>query len=354
MKCQFSEGNIKILVSGKERHTNGDVQLPSSVNTIPDERNDQNEMEIVPGGDTEPEDVPFAEPSFNIWTSPFTLPSTIMGTHHEQRKWIWLAPASPWSLTARLIAMMTDKLEPNAHNGSPRFYRDGDIHPFSWNYTIDSGPLDTSGLPSLDYALHLFQNLSSFSWSWPGERIPIQTAQQEGSTRLEVSCTRYVCDAKLRLDRKAQSIGYRSASAGWVILTHKVGHAIRTAQMEGMHTQLPDEALGTSTVAPCRNLWWSLYTMDRHISPSLGLPMTTKDSDITTLINPSTSGPRDLTFNLQVRITRMFSFIISTIYKSEKTRVGAFLEITRSILETMARYAEEIEKIINVNFEQPP
>lgn len=25
--------------------------------------------------------------SFNIWTSPFTLPTTIMNTHHEQRKW---------------------------------------------------------------------------------------------------------------------------------------------------------------------------------------------------------------------------------------------------------------------------
>lgn len=38
------------------------------------------------------------------------------------------------------------------------------------------------------------------------------------------------------------------------------------------------------------------------------------------------------------------------IYKTEKTQLGTFLEITRNILETMARHAEEIEKLIHPNF----
>lgn len=69
---------------------------------------------------------------------------------------VWLSPASPWSLTARLIVMMTEKLEPESLNDSPRFYLDGDIYPFAWNQTKNTDPLETSGLPSLDYALHLF------------------------------------------------------------------------------------------------------------------------------------------------------------------------------------------------------
>lgn len=81
--------------------------------------------------------------------------------------------------------------------------------------------------------------------------------------------------------------------------------------MEGMHTQLPEDVLGSATVVRCQNIWWSLYIMDRHFSPSLGLPMTTQDSDISTLISPQISEPRDVTFSLQVRITRMLSFIIS-------------------------------------------
>lgn len=80
--------------------------------------------------------------------------------------------------------------------------------------------------------------------------------------------------------------------------------------MEGLHTQLPEGDLGAATVARCRNLWWTLYTLDRQLSSALGLPMTTQDSDITTLVNVPDSDPGDLTFSLQVRLTRMLSFII--------------------------------------------
>lgn len=39
------------------------------------------------------------------------------------------------------------------------------------------------------------------------------------------------------------------------------------------------------------------------------------------------------------------------IYKTEKTQLGEFLNITRNILETMARHADEIEKMIHVDFD---
>lgn len=146
----------------------------------------------------------------------------------------------------------------------------------------------------------------------------------------------------------------------------QVGHAIRIAQLEGLHTQLPEEDLGAATVARCRNLWWTLYIMDRHVSSSLGLPMTTRDCDISTLVDvPSVNHP-ELSFRLQVRLSGMLSFIIGgklipapffqdltvheAIYKTEKTQLGTFLEITRNILETMARHGEEIEKLILPNF----
>lgn len=40
----------------------------------------------------------------------------------------------------------------------------------------------------------------------------------------------------------------------------------------------------------------------------------------------------------------------TAIYKTEKTQLGAFLEITKNILQTMASHAEEIEKMIHVDF----
>ena len=55
--------------------------------------------------------------------------------------------------------MMTEKLEEESAKDPPQFYLDGDIYPCTWSRVASSDPIDTSGLPSLDYALHLFQTV---------------------------------------------------------------------------------------------------------------------------------------------------------------------------------------------------
>lgn len=52
--------------------------------------------------------------------------------------------------------------------------------------------------------------------------------------------------------------------------------------------------------------------MDRHVSSSLGLPMTTQDSDITTTLNPAAAGSRpDATLSLHVKLSYLFSSILT-------------------------------------------
>lgn len=92
----------------------------------------------------------------------------------------------------------------------------------------------------------------------------------------------------------------------------QIGQAIRIAQLDGLHTELPGNELGIQTVTRCRNLWWTLYVMDRHVSSSLGLPMTTQDSDITTELNPAGSRSRpDATLSLHVKLSYLFSTILT-------------------------------------------
>lgn len=97
----------------------------------------------------------------------------------------------------------------------------------------------------------------------------------------------------------------------------QVAQAIRIAQLEGLHTQLPEDVLGSETVVRCRNLWWTLYIMDRHFSCSLGVPINTQDTDITTLFDPpSTSSQRDGTLALRVKLSHLLSSIINSKYMS--------------------------------------
>jgi hypothetical protein len=53
--------------------------------------------------------------------------------------------------------MLTDKLHPDSANSLPQLYLDGEIYPLAWDQVTTPGPLNTSDLPSLDYALYLFQ-----------------------------------------------------------------------------------------------------------------------------------------------------------------------------------------------------
>lgn len=143
--------------------------------------------------------------------------------------------------------------------------------------------------------------------------------------------------------------------------------------MDGLHTELPEDGLGAATVNRCRNLWWTLYMMDRHFSSSLGIPMITHDSDISALVEPTNScSQSDAAFSLQVKLSHLLSFILScesnkshsfptwhslilfftAVYKTEKTPLGTFLEKTKSILQTMAGHAQEIEGIIHSKSQQ--
>lgn len=121
----------------------------------------------------------------------------------------------------------------------------------------------------------------------------------------------------------------------------------------------------------CRNLWWTLYTIDRHCSLSMGLPISTRDSDVTAKFPcPSSHSQSDSTFGLQIKLYRSLSDILTSefplcqsaclhhsnndgvftiaVYRSEQIQLLEFLEMTRSIMHRMAGHAHELEGIIQV------
>lgn len=74
--------------------------------------------------------------------------------------------------------------------------------------------------------------------------------------------------------------------------------------------QLPEHELGVETVARCRRIWWTLYIMDRHFSSALGVPTTTQDGEITTVLDAlGTDSQQDSILLLQVQLWRLLSSI---------------------------------------------
>ncbi|KAL3454224.1 hypothetical protein BJX65DRAFT_317914 [Aspergillus insuetus] len=359
------------------------------------------EVDIDGSVESQHEELVAVDSGRTIWTSPFTLPSRIIKKNHKtKRNWTWLAPTSTWSFTARLKLMIAEKLHVESHYSGPELF-DGDLYPIQWQPVRPNTHPDITNLPSIDHALYLFntvkfhlghnhllidekqfvEHVHSFYYGdsikqanecrlWfvqfllvlafgnafllpskngnepPGAKfflramslMPDHTALSRGGF-LAIEVLSLTGLYLYSIDHRASANVY-------------IGHAIRIAEMDGMHTQLPGDELGAETVARCRNLWWTLYVLDQHFSTSVGASMTPKDSDITTLLDPpATSSQSDATLGLLVRLSHLLSYILSSIYRGTKTQLGTFLETTRSILHVLAGHAREIESIIHIKFQ---
>ncbi|KAF4965665.1 hypothetical protein FSARC_6560 [Fusarium sarcochroum] len=340
------------------------------------------------------------ESPLSIWPSAFTIPSKIIkNTRRNRRTWIWLAPWSTWSFTLRLMLMLGDKLQPGVHMIPPQLI-ERDVYTISWNIRPPHEKPDVTGLPSLDYAIYMFHTFKfhlgqtyrlfdevefvnqirdfysdaqlkaeenrlwyvkfllilAFGTAFHSTQ-PLPSGEPPGSKffvramGLMPDHTALWKDSLLAIEVLAMvglylySIDERESAHVYL------GQAIRIAQLEGLHTQLPDSELGSDTVQSCRDLWWTLYIMDRHFSSSLGLPMSVQDSDISTPVNPPNVGSQeDSARSLQVNLSHLLSVILTTLYKPEKTPLGQFLEQTKSILHTLAHHAQDIERIISLKF----
>ncbi|KAF5657455.1 hypothetical protein FHETE_10425 [Fusarium heterosporum] len=366
----------------------------------------QNQLHDFSPGLKRNSDVAFdSNTNVNVHNTNLTLatkypPLIIRNTQKNRRTWIWLAPWSTWSFTLRLMLMLGDKLQPGVETIPPQL-TDDDVYTLSWNNRPANEKPDVTGLPSLDYAIYLFhtfkfhlgqtyrlfdevefvnqirdfysdaQTKAEENRLWYVKFLlilsfgtafhlaqPVPSNQPPGSKffvramGLMPDHTALWKDSLFAIEVLAMvglylySIDQRESAHVYL------GQAIRIAQLEGLHTQLPDSELGSETVTSCRDLWWTLYIMDRHFSSSLGLPMSVQDSDISTPVNPPNVGSQgDSLRSLQVNLSHLLSVILTTLYKPEKTPLGQFLEQTKAILHTLAHHAQEIERIITLKFQ---
>ncbi|KAG7068912.1 Zn(II)2Cys6 transcription factor [Colletotrichum scovillei] len=404
MKCEYSEGtNITVNTdrrsSGRRRHGSEQQSTPGSKRSrgaaFGSGDEDCNSQSV------ECRSSQLHDSSECVYTSPFTLPSTtIKNTHKNKRNWIWLAPSSTWSFTARLTLMMAERLQVETPFSAPSFLND-EIYPLRWKASTVDGQPDISGLPSIDHAIYLFntvkfhlgqnyqlidetnfvKHLEEFYYGLASKKAaesPLwfvqfllvlsfgqaflsrsKDSKEPPGAKFFVRAMALLPEPNALWKDSLLAIEVLALAGLYLYSIYQresaqlyIAQAIRIAQLEGLHTQLPEDALGTQTVARCRNLWWTLYIMDRHFSCSVGVPMNTQDADITTVLDPpSICSQRDATLGLQVKLSRLLSSIITTIYRSEKTPLGEFLTSTKSILHALAGHAQEIEKITRFKFQ---
>ncbi|KAH7265836.1 hypothetical protein B0J15DRAFT_391715 [Fusarium solani] len=368
---------------------------------------------------SDPAQVPAFQPTdspLSIWPSAFTIPSKIIkNTRKNRRTWIWLAPWSTWSFTLRLMLMLGDKLQPGAQMIPPQLV-ENDIYTISWNAQSPHDLPDISGLPSLDHAIYLFytfkfhlgQTYRLFDEVEFENQIRefYANAQQKAVENrlwyvkflliLAFGTAFHTSQPTLNNEPPGSKFFVRAmglmpdhtalwkdsllaievlAMAGLYLYSIDeresahvyLGQAIRIAQLEGLHTQLPESELDSQTLTSCRDLWWTLYIMDRHFSSSLGIPMSVQDSDITTTVNPPNIGSQgDSARSLQVNLSHLLSVILTiatrplllSVLKERLDMLGhpgdenweSFLSQTAAVISTGIKSAVKTLQILTTEY----
>lgn len=93
------------------------------------------------------------------------------------------------------------------------------------------------------------------------------------------------------------------------------------AQSHGLHTDLQPEVLGHQLVHRGRRIWWTVYTLDRKLSCSMGLPNSLHDQDITAPLPGVGVGNSDINATgqaIHVKICRLLGEVVSSRFKPSR------------------------------------
>lgn len=80
-----------------------------------------------------------------------------------------------------------------------------------------------------------------------------------------------------------------------------------------MHTDMRSLHLEEHVVERCRECWWTVYILDRHMTSLQGVPITLSDDDISAVL-PKFSGStrKSLALSLHVKLSRAEAVILQS------------------------------------------
>lgn len=90
---------------------------------------------------------------------------------------------------------------------------------------------------------------------------------------------------------------------------------MRMALVEGVHRALPVEQLGEKTVERCRNIWWTVYILDRRFASLIGAPNSVNDENMTAMLwDLQTCSQEAASLTLHVKISQVITRVLNSTY----------------------------------------
>ncbi|KAF4556833.1 Fungal specific transcription factor domain-containing protein 58 [Elsinoe fawcettii] len=121
-----------------------------------------------------------------------------------------------------------------------------------------------------------------------------------------------------------------------------MGHALSLSYVEGIHRNVPDDAIDRQYAKRCTTTWWLIYTLAWEFSIVCGLPALIPEKGVSAML-PTQHDQSILTsaLALRVRLCRVRAFACDSIYSLENNQGDTFLKNLTTILHGLASTLQE-------------
>lgn len=88
---------------------------------------------------------------------------------------------------------------------------------------------------------------------------------------------------------------------------------MRTAVVEGIHTDMPSDHHSNIVLERCREIWWTVYVLDCHMCSLLGVPGTLAEQEISAKLPRFASSPqKSLALGIHVKLAKTTALVLQS------------------------------------------
>ncbi|KAB8270034.1 fungal-specific transcription factor domain-containing protein [Aspergillus minisclerotigenes] len=122
-----------------------------------------------------------------------------------------------------------------------------------------------------------------------------------------------------------------------------IGRALRMLLVHGYHTNIPSGTLDERETQRSRNVWWTVFIIERQFTVLMGVPLGINDNEISTPLPAYPDSPhKSITMTMHVKLSQAFGQVMDTLYRKDRQVDSNLVRSTQRVLRSVANVAPEL------------
>ncbi|THX36628.1 hypothetical protein D6D10_06509 [Aureobasidium pullulans] len=310
--------------------------------------------------------------------NPFALGASAYAPASRGDVPVYLGTSSNWAFGRRVLVMSHEQILGSMPGQESLFFQ-SEIYDLGWDGTrgpfASTPPMEPATLPTADHAIYLI-NAVKFHCGQMFHLFDEETFMRcfaifhdptviDKSSLMPLWFVHYLlilAFGKAFLARGTR--GRRPPGAELFVQAMQllpdttflcIRQALGIALEHGMHTDMQSQHIPEHHVRRCRNIFWTVYILDRQLSSLMGLPTSIRDEDISAeLPYDPLKSQKAMALDIQVKLSRVIAkianskILLAYVYGPEGRLDVRYVANTKDALKDIASVTDQLHRSFDI------